>query len=110
MLKKILLLRSGFTLIFLLAVLLSMAQNGFTVSGIITDNNGKPLEGVTVHEKGGTASTATSAGGFFRINVSSGKAILQLSSVGFANQEIPVNDRAELTGSLQVLSGTMEDV
>lgn len=99
-----------FATFFLFAFFVSAAQSNFRVTGTILDNNGQPLEGVSIQEKGGGTSTVTARDGSFQINVSSGNAVLVVSSIGFERQEIPVNNQAQVSVSLKSSAGTMEDI
>ena len=71
------------------------------VRGKVTDNNGGPMAGVTVNEKGRSKATTTDANGNFQINVSGPKAVLIFTSIGYKTVEVPVN-------GLQHLAITME--
>ncbi|MCU0386719.1 MAG: carboxypeptidase-like regulatory domain-containing protein, partial [Flavihumibacter sp.] len=62
-----------------------------TISGKITDEKGNALEGVSVSEKNGTANAVTNKNGEFKLTVKEG-AILVLSMVGYATQEITSNN------------------
>ncbi len=62
--------------------------NDRTVHGKVTDETGTPLPGVSVKVKGMTAGTMTDAAGDFSIRVPD-DAILVISAVGYAPQEIP---------------------
>src|SRR5690606_6679788 len=66
------------------------------VTGKVKDDNGQPLSGVTVVEKGATNGTTTDAGGSFSISVSSADAVLVFSYVGFKNVEVAVSNTAAL--------------
>lgn len=57
------------------------------ISGKVTDNNGDPVIGATVMEKGTTNGTITDFNGNFTINVADG-AQLEVSYVGFKTQEL----------------------
>jgi hypothetical protein len=72
--NKKLLKRHAFFLLFFLCSFITVNAQRFTVSGKVTDDSGKPLEGATVLEKGTKNSTVTGSGGTFQLNVSSGKA------------------------------------
>lgn len=96
---------------FLLFILLLTAgqqiqaqQTSKTFKGIITNESGATLPGVTVQVKGTTVSTLTDAAGAFSIEAYDG-ATLVLSSVGYAGKEIIVrgNDvqRIRLSESVQ---------
>ncbi len=79
-------------LIFLLcmgACMQASAQGGpFTVTGIIKDNAGSPLQDITVTEKGRQNAVTTDATGAFKIAVSGRNATLVVTSVGFEPQEV----------------------
>ena len=96
-------------LLFLICSFSAKAQN-FSVSGTVTDDAGKNLDGATVREKGSNNSTLTSQAGTFKLNVSSGKAVLQISSIGYESNEITVNNRAEVSVSLKSTNETMDEV
>jgi TonB-dependent starch-binding outer membrane protein SusC len=86
------------------------AQNNFPVTGKITDNAGKPLEGVTIQVKGTSITTITRADGSFSINAPSGSSVLVFSSVGFNSQEIPIKNKGQLNLSLANADDTMDQV
>jgi TonB-dependent starch-binding outer membrane protein SusC len=70
-----------------------------TVKGTVKDGlSGQPLIGATVKVKGDTKSTSTDANGGFTIVVADGGgAVLQISYVGYATQEVPVtSDRLDI--------------
>jgi iron complex outermembrane recepter protein len=84
---------SRILILFLFAFLPVMAMAQQRISGVITDNGNKPLEGVTVTEKGTQNSTATDARGSFSLAVNK-NATLVVSSVGMLTEEIPVSSSA----------------
>lgn len=63
-----------------------MAQSK-TVTGTVSDNNGSPLPGVNVVEKGTSNGTSTDFDGNYSINVS-GDATLVFSSLGYSTKEM----------------------
>jgi len=79
------------------------------ITGKVTDETGKPLEGATVTEKGTTNRTATKADGSFSISVSARKALV-ISSVGYADQEAGISNRVSLTVSLQKSTKDLDEV
>jgi TonB-linked SusC/RagA family outer membrane protein len=95
---------------FLFLSLASFSQNSFRVNGKVRDANGQPLEGVTVQERGTSNKTLTKTDGSFTMNVASGNATLVLTSVGFTQQEYPVNNVADASIALATSSTSMEDV
>lgn len=73
---------------------LAIAQK-IELSGIVTDQLGEPLTGVTVMEKGTANGTSTDINGAYNMNVAP-KGTIIVSYVGFATQEIPVNGRSRI--------------
>lgn len=57
------------------------------IEGQVLDNEGVPLAGVTVQEKGTTNSTVTNEDGEYTITVQSGTSILVFSYVGYESSE-----------------------
>jgi len=104
------LLRKTLVLLFLLGFFFSSYAQNFPVTGKVTDENGAPLDGATVLEKGTKNTTVTKEGGLFQINVSSGKARLVISFVGREAQEIAVDNKAALTVSLKSATDNLSDV
>lgn len=100
-----------FSCLFLLAQAISLkAQTPVqNISGTITNEAGKGLEGVTVLVKGGTASTTTSSDGAYKI-AAAGSDVLVFSYVGYQPQEISVNKRTLISLSMKATQGVMEDV
>ena len=88
----------------------SFSQNNFKVSGKVTDDLGKPVSGATVQVKGTTIATATTIEGSFTLNVPSGNSVLVITSVGFGELEVAVNNRAEIAISLASLATSLQDV
>lgn len=85
--KKILLL----IFILLCCVSNTFAQQ-FDAKGKVVDQEGLPLPGATVMEKGTNNGVSTDFDGNFTITVSSENAILEISFLGFQSQEIPASD------------------
>lgn len=63
------------------------------VSGRITDEEGRPLQGVSVSVKGAAKGTSTDADGFYTLKGVNENATLQITYVGYSRQLIPVNKR-----------------
>ena len=64
--------------------------NSFTVTGVVTDENGEAVIGASVVEKGSTNGTITDFDGNFSLNVTP-NSTLAISFIGFSNQEFLVN-------------------
>ncbi|MCW3089774.1 MAG: TonB-dependent receptor [Ferruginibacter sp.] len=89
----------------------SHAQNPkFPVSGKVTDQNGRELEGVTVQVKGSEARTITTTGGLFRITVPDRNSVLIASSAGLATVEVGVDSRSVVNISLSTDTKGLDEV
>ncbi|HEX7754921.1 MAG TPA: SusC/RagA family TonB-linked outer membrane protein [Niabella sp.] len=62
------------------------------VNGKVIDENGNPLAGVSIIEKGTTNGTSTKEDGSFSLSVSNENAILIISTVGYLPQELVVKE------------------
>ncbi|ETN94844.1 SusC/RagA family TonB-linked outer membrane protein [Zhouia amylolytica] len=76
-------------------------QQKRTITGTVTDENGQPMPGASVMEKGTTNGVATDFDGNFSINVTGQKAILVVSYVGYTTKEVP----APSSGTINVQLG-----
>jgi hypothetical protein len=83
-------------LLCLMFAISSFAIYAQTVTGTVSNTEGDRLSGVTINVKGTTIGTTTDAEGKFSINVSA-KAVLTISSVGYAAQDIAVSGRTAFT-------------
>jgi len=117
--KKIALRRSSIVLtFFFLTAQFSFSQDipskppagEFRVTGKVTDEANKPVEGATVQVKGTNNFSVTKRDGSFSIVAPSANSVLVISSVGFRDQEMPINGKSELTLSLVTTATTMQDV
>lgn len=92
----------------LLSSVFALAQ--VSVSGKITDENNKPLEGVTVQVSDTKASTLTGPDGAFRISVPTSKSKLVFTSVGFERREVAVGTDGIVNVTLQSQNNALQDV
>ena len=97
-------------LLFFLASSFAVKAQSFPVSGKVTDDSSKALEGATVLEKGTRNSTSTRQDGSFQLTVSSGKAKLQISYVGHESLEMGVDNKAQLSIALKSTNESLGDV
>ena len=107
--------RSGLLLMLPLLLLtqqhLFAQSSRFEVNGVVTsDDNNAPLEGVTIKIKGGSTATTTGKDGKFKITGKDGKFTLVFSSVGFANTEVAVNNKAVVNARLTAATSDLDDV
>lgn len=75
-------------------------QSGKVVTGTIVDPSGMPVIGANVKVKGTTNGTITDMNGHFSLEVEEG-AVLQISYIGYANQEIEVGNQNKLSIALK---------
>jgi len=84
------------------------------VTGIVRDENGEPIPGVTVRVKSADArlapSTATDANGHYNITVAGPEAVLIFSYVGFEPQEIALGGQTSIEVQLRRGVSKLDDV
>lgn len=80
------------------------------ITGKVTSTNGEVLIGATVVEKGTTNGVNVNASGEYAIQVSSSKAILIFSFIGYETQEIAVEERSVIDVVLKDDSKFIEEV
>jgi TonB-linked SusC/RagA family outer membrane protein len=86
---------------------MSMTQTGnITVKGKIVDENGEPLPGATIQQKGTSNGIVTDIDGNFSLSVPS-DATLIVSFIGFKSIEVTVGGKAEL-GKITLVSDTKD--
>jgi TonB-linked SusC/RagA family outer membrane protein len=85
-------------------------KTAFTITGKITADNGEPLVGASIVEKGTSNGAITDLDGNFKLDVSSGKAILVISFVGYETKEVAVNNQSTLDLTLSEGSALNEVV
>ncbi|HEY5774152.1 MAG TPA: TonB-dependent receptor [Chitinophagaceae bacterium] len=98
-----------FTLLFFLSIT-SFSQTSFKVSGKVFDENGKPVEGATVQVKGTTIATSTIADGSYSLMAPSGTATLVITSVGYTQMEVAINDKPEVIVHTTSIASSLQDV
>lgn len=81
----------------------------FKVSGVVTDNSGEPLIGVSVMIKGTQNGTQTNIDGEFSINAAQGD-VLTFTYIGYHTQEVTVTGDAPITVSLVEDTQTLGEV
>lgn len=82
-----------FRLVFLVFILLTSISHGQdkNIEGIVSDNSGVPLPGVTVILKGTNFGTSTDFDGNFNLTVNTGE-IIVFSYVGFKTKEVRIGN------------------
>lgn len=85
----------------------NVAQQSNEVKGLVTDNRGEPLIGVTVTAKGTSARTVTDINGEFTISAPA-ESILEFSYVGYKTKEVKASARMSVV--LEENSESLQEV
>lgn len=72
-----------------------------TISGVVSDEKGAGLPGVTVAIKGTSRGTVTDASGTYRLTIPDGPQTLVFSFVGYTSQEVAVGNQTTISVQLQ---------
>ncbi len=89
----------------------SVAINqGPTIKGVITDENGSGLPGTTIQEKGTSNGTITDVEGNYTLTVGDNDAVLVISFVGYVPMEVPVDGRTTIDLSLKPDVESLQEV
>lgn len=89
-------------------MLLAQAQR--TITGVVTDNAGKPIPSATIIVKGSSESSVSDGEGRYSIRVSKPNAILVISSVGSKTKEYKVGSDNNVTILLDAEVANLDDV
>ncbi len=81
-----------------------------TITGKVTDSEGKPLPSATVMIKGTFKGITTNADGEYSITVPDSKTILVFSYVGFAKQEVLVGNKTSINVTLKQAATELGEV
>jgi TonB-linked SusC/RagA family outer membrane protein len=85
-------------------------QNGKIISGIVRNEKGEPLSGVTVTVKGATTAAMTDDNGKYSISVPSSNSVLVFSYVGMVSLEQKVGNSTTLNVPLVVAGQNLNEV
>lgn len=88
---------------------LAFSQAKKTITGLIKDNTGAPLTGVTVKVKGTKSGVASDAAGRFTIDAATTDNLV-ITSVGFEKKELRVGNQSVITVTLEVSAASIEGV
>lgn len=97
------------TLLVVLGLMLSATAQNRTISGKVTDENGKAVVNASVVVKGSKKGTTTNNTGSFLLSVPSTAIALLVSSVDMTTQEVPITG-AEVNVVLRGKTGSLEEV
>ena len=89
---------------------MTITQQTFTVSGVVTDTNGEPIIGANVIEKGTTNGAVTDFDGKFSLSLQNKQSILVVTYIGYNTKEIPAGNGSPLTIQLQDDTQNLDEV
>lgn len=93
-----------------LSVNLSLAQTGSLKGKIVNKEDNQPLPGVSVQVKGTNRGSTTNANGEFSISGLSKGTKLVISSIGMITQEIEVDNRSEISISMDTDTKQLSEI
>jgi TonB-linked SusC/RagA family outer membrane protein len=85
------------------------ASPSIDIIGIVTDPEGKPLQGVSVTVKGTSYGTQTDKKGAFLLKGVDEKAVLIFSFIGYETAEIQVRNRTDYNLQLKLAANSLEE-
>ncbi|QTD37878.1 SusC/RagA family TonB-linked outer membrane protein [Polaribacter batillariae] len=80
------------------------------IKGVVSDNTGVPLPGVSIQVKGTTKGTVTDFNGEYSISVDNENAILVFSYLGFKNKELEIKNKTQFNVTLEEDSESLDEV
>jgi len=89
---------------------LKIVNQDYTITGTITDDDGQPLPGANVIEKGTSNGTQSDFDGNFSITVSNSNAILEISYIGFKAQQVSVSNKSSIAVQMEVDASSLDEV
>ncbi|SDN00597.1 TonB-linked outer membrane protein, SusC/RagA family [Kriegella aquimaris] len=87
-----------------------IAKQTTTVSGAVSDSDGRPLPGANIVEKGTTNGVTADFDGNFVLDISNDNAVLVISYIGFATKEVRVNGQSIISISLAEDAAGLDEV
>ena len=109
-LKNVLASLKGICLVISLLLFTALQAQEFTVSGVVKDAAGKPIEGVSVAVKGQSAGTLTDEKGKYSLRVPDKKSVIVFSSIGYNDLLETIGDRKSFNPVMITGSSNLEDV
>ncbi len=99
---------------FFVLMCLLLGQSAFAqqvpLSGVVLDETGQPIPGVNIVEKGAKNSASTDFDGKFSIKLTSNKATIVVSYIGYQDQSINVEGKTTIKVSLTSQSQNLQEV
>ncbi len=88
----------------------SRALQQLQINGTVTDNNGQPLAGANILEKGTTNGEQTDFDGDFSLTLTNTNATLIISYLGYVTQEILIKNQTSITITLVEDTASLDEV
>ncbi|WP_339840804.1 TonB-dependent receptor [uncultured Maribacter sp.] len=104
------LLRNALPILIFTFLCFNVTAQNTKVSGSVADENGSPLPGANIVEKGTTNGVTADFDGNFSIMLSSDNAALIVSYIGFSTKEVNVNDQSLLSITLSESASSLDEV
>ena len=98
-----------FTLLCFSFVQVFAQTKSLTITGKVTDENGKPLPGVSVLIKSATSGTISNQDGAYSLSANDNSTLV-FSSISYETQEIPVSNRSVIDVSMLPSNKTLNEV
>ncbi len=80
------------------------------ISGVVKDDTGLPLPGVSVKIKGTNQGVATNVDGAYTITVPSTESVLVFTSIGWQTAEVKVGNRTTINVTLKAQASKLDEV
>ena len=87
-----------------------VADQQHQVSGTVVDQQGQPLPGVSILEKGTTNGTQTDFNGTFQLSTTDSNSVLVFSYIGFLTQEVSIDGDSTISVSLEEDTEYLDEV
>lgn len=93
------------------AVTEKMIQHASTIdiTGRVVNENGEPLAGVTIVAKNSNKATSTNERGEFSLREINDDDVLIITSIGYYREEIPIKSQSNISVSLKIAVGSLDE-
>ena len=98
-----------FAIMILAAILIAFTESR-TITGIVVDEQARPLPGVTVTVKGTKTGTVTDINGNYQITVDQNATILMFSYIGYETAEVKIGDRNIINVTMQSAALALQEM
>lgn len=88
----------------------SVARQDVKITGVVTDEKGETLPGVTVSLKGSQTAVVTDVNGKFTLNIPDASGTLVFTYIGYVKQEVAINGQTTFNIKLEADSKSLNEV